>query len=283
VKRRGYTLIELVIVIALTAVILAFMVMFITVPVDAYTAQSRRGGLVDAADSALRFISRDVRTSLPNSLRTTSSGSLVALELLATLDGARYQSATTGNPALDLDFTQADNAFATTSPFSQLTLPFSSTNSYLSIYNVGVPGASAYEMANVITPAGTSISISAGASAGSDQVNLSPAFQFAWGSPGQRVYLVSGPVTFLCDLGAGTLSRYAGYSIASNQSTRLNPADLLAAGASVSLVAAQVSGCAVDYVPGTPERGGLLSYTLSLANAGDQVTLLNQVHVASVP
>ena len=88
---------------------------------------------------------------------------------------------------------------------------------YLSIYNVGVPGANAYEMANVITPARTTITVAAGATPNQNLVTLSPAFQFAWGSPGKRVYLVSGPVTYLCDTAAGTLSRYSGYSIASSQ------------------------------------------------------------------
>ena len=47
-------------------------------------------------------------------------------------------------------------------PFSEITLPYSSTSNYLVIYNVGVSGANAYAMSNVITPAGTSISITAG-------------------------------------------------------------------------------------------------------------------------
>ena len=44
-------------------------------------------------------------------------------------------------------------------PFTQVAKPFSSTSSYLSIYNVGVPGADAYELANVITPPGTQINM----------------------------------------------------------------------------------------------------------------------------
>ena len=78
------------------------------------------------SDSALRFMARDLRSALPNSVRTAASGSVTALELLATADGARYQdNGPVSNPALVLDFTAPDGAFATTVPFTQLTLPWS--------------------------------------------------------------------------------------------------------------------------------------------------------------
>jgi hypothetical protein len=53
-----------------------------------------------------------------------------------------------------------------------------------------VPGANAYQMTNVITPAGTTITVSAGAASNQNLVTLNPPFQFAYGSPEKRVYLV---------------------------------------------------------------------------------------------
>src|SRR6202049_1947397 len=153
---RGFTLIELVITIAVGSVVVAFMALFIVTPMTTYTAQTRRATLVDAADSALRFMGRDLRAALPNSVRVSPSGSV--LELLATVDGARYQdSGPLSTPGLALDFTAPDGAFATTVPFTQLSLPWTSSAYILSIYNVDVPGADAYQMANVITPRGTAL------------------------------------------------------------------------------------------------------------------------------
>jgi MSHA biogenesis protein MshO len=235
-RTHGFTLIELVITIAVGSVVVAFMSLFIVMPMNAYTAQTRRATLVDESDSALRFISRDLRSALPNSVRTAASGSVTALELLATADGARYQdNGPVSNPALALDFTAPDGAFATTVPFTQLTLPWTSNAYYLSIYNVGVPGADAYQMANVITPTGTTIKIAAGATANQNLVILNPPFQFAYGSPEKRVYLVSGPVSYLCDTTAGTLTRYTGYAIQSIEPT--SAAALNAAGAASGLIA----------------------------------------------
>ena len=108
------------------SIVVAFMALFIVMPMNAYSTQTQQAALVDAADSALRFMARDLRSALPNSVRVTSSGTVTALELLATADGARYQDGgPLSNPALVLDFTAADGAFATTVPFTQLTLPWS--------------------------------------------------------------------------------------------------------------------------------------------------------------
>src|ERR1700683_558263 len=279
---RGFTLIELVITIAVGSVVVAFMALFIVMPMDAYTAQTRRAALVDASDSALRFMARDLRSSLPNSVRIATSGTVTALELLATADGARYQDGgPVSNPALVLDFTAADGAVATTVPFTQLTLPWTSNAYSLSIYNVGVPGANAYQTANVITPAGTTITISAGATANQNLVTLSPAFQFAFGSPEKRVYLVSGPVSYLCDTAAGTLTRYSGYAIESSQPT--SAATLSAAGAAAALVAANVGGCQFTYSSGTAQRNALATLTLQITQSGESVQLLNEVQVVNAP
>jgi MSHA biogenesis protein MshO len=278
----GFTLIELVITIAVGSVVVAFMAMFIVTPMTIYTSQTRRAMLVDAADSALRFIGRDLRAALPNSVRVSTSGSVTALELLATADGARYQdSGPLSNPALALDLTAPDGAFATTVPFTQLTLPWTSSAYFLSIYNVGVPGADAYQMDKVITTANTTITISAGATANQNLVTLSPQFQFAFGSPGQRLFLVSGPVSYLCDTAAATMTRYSGYTIAGAQPA--SAAVLIAAGASAALVANNVAGCQFVLSAGTAQRNGLATLTLQIAQSGESVQLLHQVEVVNAP
>lgn len=279
---RGMTLVELVVTIAVGSIVVAFMAMFIVTPMQAYTGQARRAELVDDADSALRLIGRDLRTALPNSVRVTTSGAVTALEFLTTVDGARYRdSGPLTNAALELDFAAADSAFATTVPFTQLTLPWTSATSYLVIYNVGVPGANAYEMTNVITPAGITISIAAGSTANENLVTLSAPFKFAYGSPGKRVYLVSGPVTYLCDTTAGTLRRYSGYSIAGTQPASASALTTL--GATTALVAADIGACQFTFTSGTAQRNALATLTLQLTRSGESVQLLNEVQLVNTP
>lgn len=282
-RQAGFTLIELVTTLVISAIVVSFASIFVSAPLRGFTDQARRVRLVDAADSALQRIGRDVHRALPNSVRTTTGAGVVALELLSTIDGARYRAQPPGTAAQVLDFTAADSSFNVLGPFTQLAKPWSSTTSYLAIYNVGVPGADAYALANVITPAGTSIAIAADSAMDEDRVTLTPAFRFAYSSPTQRVYLVDGPVTYLCDLVAGTLLRYSGYAIAASQATRDSAGELLGAGATQSLMANQIAACSFTYTAGTAERAGLVTLEITVRSQGESVSLLRQVHVDNVP
>lgn len=280
----GFTLVELVITLAVSGIVVSFVAMFIAGPVQAYADQTRRVQLVDLAESSLRRIARDIRRALPNSVRIAGAGSVVALEMLNTVDGVRYRAGPPpANPARVLDLTAPDDAFNSIGRFTGVSKPFSSTSYFLSIYNVGVPGADAYGLANVITPPGTQIDIDADAIPDEDSVTLSPAFRFAFGSPAQRLFLIDGPVSYLCDSASGTLLRYWGYTIAADQTTRDSAAELLAAGASATVIANRVSNCRVDYSEGTAQRAGLVSLELAVSDSGESVSLLHQVHVDNVP
>ena len=280
----GFTLIELVITMMISTIVVAFAAMFISGPVRGFIDQARRAELVDAAESSLRRMGRDIRRALPNSVRTTSNGSITALEILNTVEGVRYRAGPPPGAAdARLIFNAADAAFNSIGQFDAITKPFTSTTHYLSVYNVGTAGANAYEGTNVITPAGTQIDIDAAAEAGEDNVTMNPAFQFAYPSPQQRIYLVDSPVSFLCDTAAGTLNRYAGYTITSNQSDRDTAAELLAAGGTAALIADKLTACVFTYTPGTAQRDGLVSLSLTVADAGESIDLLQQVHVDNVP
>jgi MSHA biogenesis protein MshO len=283
-SQSGLTLVELVVTIAVSAVVISFMAMFISGPVNAYTAQARRAELVAGADTALRRLGRDVQAALPNTLRITTAGGTTALEMLNVVDAARYVA--TGDVASPddwLDLTVADGGFATAGRFPGIVHPFQSDDHFLAIYNVGVPGADAYELDGVITPPGTQITITADAAAVRDLVRLAPAFQFSFGSPGQRVFLVDGPVTWLCDAAAGTLTRYTGYAIAASQADRDSAAELEAAGARAAVIARDVASCDFSHAPGTLRRAALLAARLELSRDGERVVLLHQSHVVNAP
>ena len=281
---RGFTLVELVVVIVLSSIVLSFMAMFIAGPVRGYADHVRRTELVDLAENSLQRMARDVHRALPNSVRVTSSGAVVALEMMNTVDGVRYrEQPPPADATKQLDFSVADDAFNSVGAFTGISKPFSSTSHYLAVYNVGVPGANAYELANVITPPGTQIDIDSDTIAGEDNVTLSPAFRFAYGSPARRIFLVDGPLSYLCDMGAGTLTRYSGYGITASQSNRDSAAELIAAGAADTLIADQISACNIAYSPGTSQRAGLVSLQLGISDSGETISLLHQVHVNNAP
>jgi MSHA biogenesis protein MshO len=284
-SQSGFTLIELIVTLVLTAIVVSFMALFVSAPVQGFADQARRARLVDAADTALGRMTRDVRRALPNSVRVRSAGGgSVALELIGTLDGGRYRAEPPGTADQVLDFTAGDASFNVIGGFTQLAKPWSSAQHHLAIYNVGVPGADAYELANVITPPGTAVTVAADGSApGEDRVTVSPAFDFAFGSPRKRVYLVDGPVSYVCDPLAGTLVRYAGYAIGADHADRDSHGELVAAGGTPSLIVNRVADCTFSYTPGTAQRAGLVTLELAIADGGESIALLAQAHVANAP
>jgi MSHA biogenesis protein MshO len=269
----GFTLAEAVVVIVIVGILAATAGQFMVAPVRSVVEQSRRAALTDAAALALVQLGRDLRAALPNSVRV-SGGS--ALELLLAVDGERYRADAPGAAGDRLDFTAADSAFNT---LGRLGSAASYANHYLAIYPLGQPGGSPYADA-VMTPAET-IGIAATASpgpAGTDgeyRVTLSTPHKFPFESPAQRVYLVSGPVSWFC--AGGVLTRHSGYAVAASQ-----PATPAATGVTGIVAADQVESCSFNY-DASSQRRALVTVQLTLASSGERVRLLRQVHVENTP
>ncbi|APG27863.1 pilus assembly protein MshO [Syntrophotalea acetylenivorans] len=255
----GFTLVELVVVLVVTGILAALGGMFIVQPIQGFLDLSRRARLVDSAETALRRMQRDVRQALPNSVRINGAGT--ALELLHTVDGGRYRAYGPGNT---LDFTGFDTDFEALGDLDTAPTPGQS----IVVYNLSGAGTNgnAYFGDN-----------RAGVGAGStvNSVILDPPFQFPRSSPFQRFFIVDQPVSYICDTGAGTLTRYTGYGISAIQSNT--------PGGTPALMANNVSQCNFTYQPGTAQRAGLVTLRLQITEDGESVTLLHQIHVENAP
>jgi MSHA biogenesis protein MshO len=257
---RGFTLIELVVVIVVGAIVAVFMVFFLDTPVSAYMSQSSRADLVDSADRILRIFPGDVRAALPSSIRKTGGGANpLALEMLATSAVARYygkgehgmqQFSELWLGAPDTDFDTVDQ-FVPYAPMNGCPSP----RCYMAIEQKGAPSA-AYAFGGQMTPLPPTFTITANAVTVEDHVNFPPpGYAFSMpGSPTNSAFLVTGPVTYLCDTNpaspnANTLKRYTNYQIATLQSAVATDAQLMAAGAQRSLIAHNVSNCTINIVP----------------------------------
>jgi MSHA biogenesis protein MshO len=286
---RGFTLIEAVMVIALTGIVGAMVAVFIRQPINAYFDMAQRGEMSDQADAALRRMARELQGALPNSVRVNAAGTY--LEFLPVRSAGRYRAAPDGAGVGDfLDFSSTVDG-----SFQVLGQPVSAAaGDQLVVYNLGVVGADAY--------AGTSrrTIISGGPSI----VYATGGTQFPYASPNNRFFVIGTPVTFVCAPGAwgtptqGTLRRLSGYPIQAAQPANVAAAPLNQAGvinavlaggpysaqaAASKVLPPAVTACSFTYNNAASSRNSVVTLRLTISNAAESITLLQQVHVGNSP
>jgi MSHA biogenesis protein MshO len=259
------TLIEMIVVIAITAIIASAVAVFIGRPVEGYADAARRAEMTDIADTALRRITRDLRTALPNSIRITTVSGVTYLEYLESTGGGRYRAQVDNLGAGDiLDFTIADASFDVIG-----TMPTFAGGESIVIYNLAASGTTAN--AYVGDNRGTYSSSTA------TTITLAAAKQFPFPSPGKRFQVVDYAVTYACNPATGELRRYWNYGIVDPQPTP--PATV-----NNALLASNVAACSFTYATsGTAQREGVVSLTLKIQESNEWIQLFQQVHVTNAP
>lgn len=289
--RSGFTLVELVTVIALTAILGMVVWRNLSLPVRAFNDGARRAEATATAQLAVERISREIRLALPNSVRVSGDGA--AIEFLRAPGSGRYRStADSADASADpLDLTRSSDTFQMLGEWGLGTLRtgtglaqcLSGVADCLVIYNTGSPANCSGQTAGTRTNAwcGDNLAGILSADAATRMLSVSRSSAgTAWptGSPEQRFYIVDTAVSFVCS--GGELRRYAGYGIAATQ-----PVPPAGTGA---LLADRVSTCSFGYDPGSASRTGLVSIGIALSyttldGANERISLLVQAHVPNSP
>lgn len=268
---HGFTLVELVMVIALSGLVAVMIGTVMSRPMQGFVDQSRRAELVDLAATAVNRMARDVRLAVPNSVRINGG----ALELLRAPSGGRYRANLAGGVLQDPPVCVASPCaipFAGPLQLNELALP---ANLWMVIYNVGSAGAGN----NVWTPAAGApsvISPRVSISVQGSDLRLTGAaingFRFRYASPQHRFFLADQVVGYRC--ANGRLWRGEFDSLAANY-------DYSAAATVVDQV--DCANSSFTYTPGTNIRSGLVTIRLTLSANGESISLLQQVHVDNAP
>lgn len=288
--QTGFTLVELVVVILLSGILSVVVMQFITAPIDVYVDQSRRARLVDTAQSAIQRLAYDVRRAVPNSIRVGCGGACV--EFMRAVTGGRYRQSPPGDvlsflPAdLDSHF-EVVGGISHTADITTSADPDAcadGTATCIVIYNTGFNGSDLWNADNRATltalNAGPPVTLEFDNSRFAGGQTAFPAQ-----SPGQRFFLTDTAVTYLCDPVGGSIRRYWGYSPRADQTDVDSHSELLALAnpAEHALVADKAAVCQFSYAPGTPTRNAVLTARLAVTEAGESITLLEQISVSNLP
>jgi MSHA biogenesis protein MshO len=299
--RRGFTLVELIAVMSITAIVAAMVAVFIRLPMQAYQDIQRRADISDAADTVFSQIKRDLQTALPNSIRVTTAAGITYLEFLPVRTSGRYRAdvpvpavPSSANTCPDTDgntvanenvfqFGVSDTCMTTIGALPNFGSIVANSD-YLVVYNLGIgfTNANVYE-SGAATGGNKSLITATAAGVGGENVVRFTAHTFNLDSPGRRFQIVSGPVTYVCDPtpGAptfGTVRRITGYAIAAAQPTP-------PVGASAQL-AQNITACTITYNQNViNQRAGIVAIALTFADSagGTAVNLFQQVQVSNVP
>jgi len=270
----GFTLVELVVTIVVSTIIVGFVALFLTTPVDAYFAQARRAEMIVEAELIKRNLDSDIRYAVPNSIRKSPPGPIVILEMLFSIDTGVYPDKGTVGSAIDeLDTTSADGNFSIFGKFNRGAVLGCPARSRLIVgQNLALPTTNAYAGAQVITPAATVIGCANGASKAA--VTIAPGFKFLASPAHHKVFVVSGAIAYVCDRNAHTLTRFFDYRLANGIAANRNAA------ATIGVISRDVNSCNFTITGSTPSHGELVSTNIQLVRAPTTETLTTMIQSA---
>lgn len=278
VNAYGFTLVELVIAISLMGVISVLVSTMISNQMLGYVDTARRADLVARTDMALQIMARDLRVAVPHSLRISGG---TAIEWVPVLDWGRYRKRIdTGEAdpvtaaAATLDFSTLDTEFDV---LHAGTMPAMPAGARMVVGNTAAMAANGINIyggvgTGTLVPAGSHVitSTSVVPAINSNQITLTPGFQFALGSAAGRFYLVNNAATYLCN--SGSITRYDGYPIQSAQPTSAP------SGSSSALLLDGVSSCQFGYTA-IDATFGMLTITVQVTDSGESVTLTRSIAI----
>ncbi len=254
--RKGFSLIELVVVITVLGVIMAGTAAYISRSVGAYSDTVRRQDLAAIGRASAERLTRELRVALPNSIRVSNN----CLEFLPIQSGSAY---------LTLPVDVASSNF-TAAAFN---LPAVAGSRYVVVYP--------YTTANLYTTSSPSPMAALNTVSGSPTatVTLSAAHRFSDESPQKRFFIVGSPISFCV---SGTqLNRYSGYGLNNIQSAPPASGNVLLA-ENIQLIDNGNLVTPFTYTPGTLKRNAIITLDLRFMQDNEWIRLTHEVQIRNV-
>lgn len=286
-QQSGFTLVEIIIVIAIMGIIGGLSTLIIGRSLDAYAALERRENLQTSIRLAVERISRELRHALPNSICVYDGTSCVnsaqnRFYFIPVRGMGRYQD--------------RPGVYAAPPPIQRDRLPVlplsrdrfdvlstnlanrldASANDWVAVYNINnndiyLGTNNIRQQINTIVQ--KDIHNDGNTATDIDQIQFSGSQTFANHSPSRRFYIIDNTrqVT-LFYLNGTNLYR---------DTTDFNTPD--APSGNQRLLMENVQSCTFTYTPGSQQRAGLLRIDITVSIQGEQIQVIHNAHVYNTP
>ena len=287
-RQSGFTLVEIIIVIAIMGIIGGLSTLIIGRSLDAYAALERRENLQTSIRLAIERMSRELRHALPNSICVSNSdggpcivGSGSRFHFIPVRDSGRYQDrpgAYTAPPPIQRDRLPV-------SPLSRNRFDVLSTNGANRLNTAAGDWTVVYNLNNTDVYSGINnvrhrinaviqkdINNTGTTSDDIDQIQFTANVSFANHSPSRRFHIIENDVVTLFYLDGTDLKRDTTSFAAPNTPTL-----------QTRLLMQNVQACTFTFTPGAPQRAGLLRIDITVAEQGETIQVIHDAHVYNTP
>jgi MSHA biogenesis protein MshO len=267
---RGFTLIELIIVIILLAVVAGFSFQFVGIGAQMFTTGAERLQTIEKSRFAAERVTRELRNAVPNSIRIRSSGGVQCLEFTPVRAVGTYYDApirSRSDKMTLVTLSSLSNSWVAEPPDRIFIYATRSNFIYANNAQRYAVLAESYD--------------SASASASTPATHILPLVadsRFAQSSPRERAYIGKQPVSF-CLQNDG-LYRVGNYGW--NQSQTVPPVTLNES----QLLAERLNMVKSSFLlePGTSQRNNVINIQLEFVSRSNESIFYNQkVHIPNAP
>ena len=258
-KQFGFTLVELIFVIAILGVVASIGSGFMVQTVDAYRTAEVHNKLIQRGRLVIEQMSRQLRTAVPNAVRVSASANCI--EFLPIVGGTYYENSVADE----------DNGMSATSTVT--TLPFYIRSG--SAEHVIIAPFFSEEVYTNSSPAAR-VSVGALGAEPYTSVPLSGSHRFNRNSNSKRLYIADDPQRFCLD--SGNLVEYSGYGLSTSVLNDSNP------GGSSAIMAQNVSSSGAFVLsPGSEDRNTTVGIALVFSQGSKSIRLNHTVFIRNVP
>lgn len=272
---RGYTLIELVVVMVLLGIVAVFSFQYIGFGAQIYQDTTGREQLVSQTRFAVERLNRELRNALPRSIRVSADDQQRCIEFMPIVTSSNYLQMPRPGPSANDDFIAVEPIRA-----NQL------IGNYLFVYatNANFIYGDNDLRRKIIT------AVTPNASEGTTVIDFTgnPSF-FPTNSPARRFYVASAPVSWCYNESLGQLERFTNYGLLATQPSHTS---LLGDSAAREVMAVAIRNDLNDneewpfrVFEATLQRSSLVQFDWRFrrTSTSEPLQILHEVHIPNVP